>query len=118
MAVVALIAKGNSDKGKNGFKKCKACHTVAKGGAKKVGPNLWNIVARGKASSAGFKYSKAMKGLGGTWSYADLAGFLNKPKKFLPGTKMSFAGVKKNADLADLMAYLRSLSDSPQPLPK
>ena len=88
-----------------------------KGGRNTVGPNLWEVVGRAKAGGGGFRYSSALKRLGGAWTYADLDGFLTKPKAFAPGTKMSLSGLKKASDRADLIAYLRSLSEQPKPLP-
>jgi len=114
---VTLLASAAPDKGAKIFKKCKACHTTEKGGKNKVGPNLWDIVGKGKAAVGGFKYSDVLKGLGGDWNYADLDAFLANPKGFAKGTKMSFAGLKKAGDRAAMLAYLRSLSDSPKPLP-
>ncbi len=113
----ALLASANSGDGEKVFKKCKACHTAGKGGAHKVGPNLWDVVGRAKAGAEGYKFSGVLAGLGGAWSYEDLDAFLTKPKAFAPGTKMTFAGLKKAADRAAIIAYLRALSDSPKPLP-
>ena len=115
--MLALLASADAGDGKKIFKKCKACHTADKGGAHKVGPNLWNVVGRAKAGAAGYKFSGVLAGLGGAWTFADLDAFLAKPKAFAPGTKMTFNGVKKAADRAAVIAYLRSLSDSPKPLP-
>lgn len=115
--VAPLLASANVGKGQKIFKKCAACHTSAKGGAKKIGPNLWNVVNAKRAQVAGFAYSKAMKGKEGNWNYADLNAFLAKPKAFIKGTKMAFAGIKKVKDRADLIAFLRSLSESPAALP-
>ncbi len=103
--------------GKKVFKKCKACPTADKGGAHKVGPNQWDEVGRAKAGAQGFGYSGALAGLGGAWSFADLDAFLAKPKAFAPGTKMTFNGIRKARDRAAVIQYLRSLSDSPKPLP-
>ena len=114
---LAMLATADAGAGAKTFKKCKACHSTAKGGKNKVGPNLWDVVGRAKAGVPGFKYSGALKGLGGEWTYKDLDAFLTKPKRFAKGTKMSFAGLKKPKDRANLIIYLRSLSDSPKPLP-
>ena len=112
-----LLKTANAEKGQKIFKKCAACHTVDKGGANKVGPNLYDIVGRGLAASGGFAYSPAMKEKGGDWSYDALDAFIAKPKGYIPKTKMAFAGIKKPGQRADLIAYLRSLSESPKPLP-
>ncbi len=112
-----LLAAADTGAGKKAFNKCKSCHNAAKGAKNKIGPNLWNLVGNKKAAAAGYKYSGALKGLGGNWSYADLDAFLKNPKRFAKGTKMTFAGVKKAGDRASLIAYLRSLSASPKPLP-
>ena len=115
--VAELLPNANASTGQGVFKKCSACHTPGQGGKNGQGPNLWNIVNRDKGSVEGFKYSKAMAGKGGKWDFEALALFLHKPKSYLKGTKMAFAGVKNINDLADMLAYLRSLSDSPAPLP-
>ncbi len=112
-----LLASASVASGKKAFKKCKSCHNAAKGAKNKIGPNLWNVVGNKKAGVAGFKYSGALKGLGGSWSYEDLNAFLKSPKRFAKGTKMTFSGVKKAGDRAALIAYLRSLSPAPKPLP-
>ena len=115
--IIALVAAADVAAGQKIARKCVACHTVTAGGANKVGPNLWDIVGADLASREGYKYSSALSGMGGTWSLENLDAYLTKPKTFVPGTKMSFAGVKSEADRAALIAYLRSLSDSPVPLP-
>ncbi|MGI9426803.1 MAG: c-type cytochrome [Hyphomicrobiaceae bacterium] len=115
--VATLLPTSKPDAGQGVFKKCTVCHTPNQGGKNGLGPNLWNIVDRDKAAIDGFKYSTAMAGLGGKWDYESLARFLNKPKKWLKGTKMAFAGLKDPQDIADVLAYLRSLSDSPAALP-
>ena len=114
---LAMLATADAGAGAKTFKKCKAYHSTAKGGKNKVGPNLWDVVGRTKAGVSGFKFSGALQGLGGAWTYKDLDAFLTKPKAFAKGTKMSFAGLKKPKDRANLIFYLRSLSDSPKPLP-
>lgn len=115
--IATLLASADADAGTKVAKKCTACHSLDQGGANKVGPNLWNIVQRPVAGADGFKYSAALAGMGGNWSYEALSGFLNKPKEFAPGTRMSFAGIGKDSDRANLIAYLRTLSDNPAPLP-
>lgn len=115
--VLGRLATADVKRGGGIFKKCKACHTIDQGGKNRVGPNLWEVVGGPKAGAEGYKYSGALKRLGGDWNYQDLDRFLAKPKEFAPGTKMSFSGLKKEADRANLIAYLRSLSASPKPLP-
>lgn len=106
--VAAGVASANAGAGADVFKKCTACHTIDKGGANKIGPNLHGVVGRAKGSVAGFGYSDDIKGKGGNWSEADLATFIHDPKAYAPKTKMVFAGVKDPADLANLIAYLAS----------
>ena len=116
--IAPLLAKADPAAGEAVFKKCAACHTGDKGGANKVGPNLWGVVNRPIAEHEGFSYSAALsekKGQG--WDYEHLNSFLISPKTYAPGTKMSFAGISKDGERADVIAYLRSLSDSPAPLP-
>ncbi len=115
--VLALLASADAGDGKKIFRRCKACHTADKGGAHKVGPNLWDVVGRAKAGAGGYKFSGALAGLGGAWTFEDMDAFLAKPRAFAPGTKMTFNGVSKAADRAAVIQYLRSLSDSPKPLP-
>jgi len=116
-SLAALLASANVTKGKKLFKKCAACHSVDNGGKNKVGPNLWNIVNSEHGKKAGFRYSKPLMAKVGTWSYDSLDAFLTKPKDYIKGTKMAFAGIKKAADRAAVIAFLRGLSDSPAPLP-
>ena len=119
-AVLALLPKADADSGAGVFRTCRTCHTSEKGGKDLVGPNLWGVVGRKVASSATFgtRYSDAMKSHGGEWSFEQLAKYLHKPAEEVPGNKMVFAGVPNDADLADLLAYLRTQSDSPVALPK
>jgi len=112
-----LLAKANIENGQNIAKKCLQCHTFEKGGTNKVGPNLWNIVGNKIAHSDSFAYSSSFKGKQGEWTYENLSHYIYKPQNFIPGTKMAFAGLKKGQDRADLIAYLRTLSDAPKPLP-
>ena len=116
--IIALLGEASADSGKATFKKCTSCHTVNEGGKSGQGPNLYDVVGRDRGSVAGFKYSKAMIAKGGKWDYASIAEFVYKPKAWLKGTKMAFAGIKGEKDLANLLAYLQSLSGSPKPLPK
>ena len=113
----ALLAAADVTSGKKIARKCASCHSFDKGGKNKVGPNLWNIVGGDMGKVAGFKYSSALAGMGGSWDYAALNRFLTKPKDMVPGTKMSFAGIRKPKGRADLIAFLRGMSDSPLPLP-
>lgn len=113
--IMAMLASASADAGKKVSKKCAACHSFTKGGPNKVGPNLWNIVGGKPAAVSGFGYSSAMKGMAVNWEFEELNKFLFKPKSYLKGTKMSFAGLKKAKDRAALIAYLTSLSDSPKP---
>jgi len=114
---LALLVSADPARGLKVFGKCKACHTTEEGGKNKVGPNLWDIVGKAKASSAGFKYSGALTDLGGDWSYEDLDAFLANPKGFAPKTKMAFAGVKKASNRASVILFLRGLSAAPKALP-
>jgi cytochrome c len=113
-----LLASADPKKGESDVKKCAACHTFGKGEPNRVGPNLYGVVGRPKASEAGFTYSDAMKAKGGNWTIDDLNTFLTAPQKFVPGTKMSFAGLPRASERADVIAYLNTKSDNPQPLPK
>ncbi len=115
--VVAALATADLDKGAKVFKKCGACHTSEQGGAHKVGPNLWNIVNREKGSADGYNYSKGLLAAGGEWTYDNLNSFLANTKGYAPGTKMQFV-LKKPADRANVIAYMRTLSGSPAPLPQ
>src|SRR6266702_2425400 len=112
-----LLQTASVEKGAAAAKKCAACHTFEKGGPNRVGPNLFGIVERARASEAGFNYSAAMKGKGGKWTYDDLNKFIANPKGFVPGTAMGFAGIPKDSERADVIDYLHTLADTPVPLP-
>ncbi|CAO3418775.1 c-type cytochrome [Azospirillum endophyticum] len=116
--IAPLLAAASPDAGQKVAKACAACHSFDKGGAAKVGPNLYGVVGGPKGHMQGFGYSDALVKTGGTWTYDELNKFLYDPKAYAPGTKMTFAGLKKDDDRAAVIAYLRSLADSPQPLPQ
>jgi cytochrome c len=113
-----LLAAASPEAGEGEAKKCAACHSFEQGGAAKIGPPLWGVVGRDIASVEGFAYSDALLEKEGQWSFDSLSGFLTDPKGFAPGTKMAFAGVKDPEDRADVLVYLRSLAESPVPLPE
>ena len=112
-----LLQTASVEKGEAAAKKCGACHTFEKGGPNKVGPNLYNVVNRARATEPGFNYSAAMKGKGGTWTFDELNKFITNPKGYIPGTAMGFAGIQKDSERADVIDYLHTLSDNPAPLP-
>jgi cytochrome c len=112
-----LLQTASVEKGEVAAKKCAACHTFEKNGPNRVGPNLYNIVNRERASVAGFNYSAAIKGKPGAWTYDDLNKFIANPKGYIPGTAMGFAGIQKDSERADVIDYLHTLSDNPAPLP-
>jgi cytochrome c len=115
-SVAQLLANADPKRGEQIAKVCQTCHTFEKGGPNKVGPNLWGIVGRPKVEP-GFNYSAAMKAKGGEWTIDDLNQFLTSPKGYVPGTAMSFAGLPKGPQRADVIAFLNTLSDNPKPLP-
>ena len=115
----ALLAKADKDRGQNASKACAACHDFTKGGPNKVGPNLWDVMGRNMAAAADFSYSDALKAMSAKpWTYEELDAWLKSPKTTVAGTKMAFAGIAKDQDRADVIAYLASLSDAPKPFPK
>ena len=112
-----MLANASVDNGLKVAKKCVSCHTFEKGGKNKIGPNLWDVVGKEKAATDGFRYSSKLRGMEGSWGFEELSQFLYSPRGYARGTSMSFAGIKKDADRANLIAYLRSLSDNPNSLP-
>jgi cytochrome c len=116
-----LLAKADAKKGEAGVKPCQACHNFEKGGPNKIGPNLYGVVNRVIGSHEGFNYSAILKehaGKGDKWTFETLDHFINNPKGTMPGTAMGYAGMKEADKRADVLAYLRTLSDSPADLPK
>jgi cytochrome c len=112
------LASADVVRGETSAKKCTACHTFGKGEPNRVGPNLWGVVGRQKASEAGFNYSAAMKGQKGNWTLEDLDKYLTNPRAAVPGTNMTFAGIPRGKERADLLAFLNGKADNPAPLPK
>ena len=115
--IAALMAMGDVTSGEKIFKKCAACHSIAKGGKNKIGPALYNVVGRKVGGVSDYKYSKALIEYEKEWTYEELNGFLLKPAKWIKGTKMAYAGLRKEADRASIIKYLNQNSDNPLPLP-
>ncbi|WP_440911586.1 c-type cytochrome [Candidatus Pelagibacter sp.] len=115
--IAALMALGDVNAGEKIFKKCAACHSINQGGANKIGPALYNVVGRKIGGVADYKYSKAFVEYGKEWNFEELNGFLIKPSKWIKGTKMAYAGLRKEEDRASVIKYLNQNSDSPLPLP-
>jgi cytochrome c len=115
--IAALMAMGDLTTGEKVFKKCAACHSIAKGGKNAIGPALYNVVSRKTGSVSDYKYSKALSEYGKEWTFEELNGYLIKPAKWIKGTKMAFAGLRKEKDRASVILYLNQNSDNPLPLP-
>ena len=115
--IAALISMGDLATGEKVFKKCAACHSIVKGGKNNIGPALYNVVGRQVGAVNDYKYSKALSGYGKEWTFEELNGYLTKPAKWIKGTKMAFAGLRKEKDRASVILYLNQNSDNPKPLP-
>ena len=115
--ISALMALGDITHGEKVFKKCSACHSIEAGGSNKIGPALYNVVGRKIAAVEDYKYSKALAAYDKNWTFEELNGFLIKPAKWIKGTKMAYAGLRKEKDRASVIKYLNENSDSPLPLP-
>ena len=115
--IVALMAQGDVESGKKVFKKCAACHSIKKDGVNKIGPALYNVVGRSVGGVDGYKYSKALASYNKEWTFEELNGFLKKPATYLKGTKMAYAGLRKEVDRASVIKYLNQSGDNPTPLP-
>ena len=112
-----LLAMGTVEHGEKVFKRCSACHMIAAGGKNMIGPNLWSILGKPTGVASGYKYSKALAAYGKEWSFEEMNGFLIKPSAHIKGTKMAFAGLKKEKDRASVILYMNSKSDKPLPTP-
>jgi len=115
--IAALMAMGDVESGMKIFKKCSACHSINKGGKNKIGPALYNVVGRKVGEVTDYKYSKALAAYDKEWNFEELNGFLIKPAKWVKGTKMAYAGLRKEKDRASVIKYLNQNSDNPLPLP-
>ena len=115
--IASLMAMGDVNSGEKIFKKCAACHSIVKGGKNNIGPALYNVVGRQVGAVNDYKYSKALSGYGKEWTFEELNGYLLKPAKWIKGTKMAFAGLRKEKDRASVILYLNENSDNPLPLP-
>jgi len=114
--IMALFASTSAAEGAKVFKKCAACHSISEGGGNKIGPALWGVLGRSAGSIPDYKYSKAMAAYSKNWSFEEMNGFLIKPKGWIKGTKMSFAGLKKAKDRAAVILYMNENTNSPLPL--
>ena len=112
-----LLAMGTIEHGEKVFKRCSACHMIAAGGKNMIGPNLWSVLGKKTGVASGYKYSKALATYGKEWTFEEMNGFLIKPSAHIKGTKMAFAGLKKEKDRASVILFMNSKSDSPLPTP-
>ena len=117
VGISELLAMGTVEHGEKVFKRCSACHMIAAGGKNMIGPNLWSILGKKTGIASGYKYSKALAAYGKEWSFEEMNGFLIKPSAHIKGTKMAFAGLKKEKDRASVILYMNSKSDKPLPTP-
>ena len=115
--IKALLAMGDMAHGEKVFKKCSACHMIASDGKNKIGPNLWGVIGRTAGSIGDYNYSKAMKAYAKNWTFEEMNSYLIKPQAYIKGTKMAFAGLRKEKDRASVILYLNKNSDNPLPLP-
>ena len=115
--IAQLLAMGDLAHGEKVFKKCSACHMIASDGKNMIGPNLWNVIGRKAGSVSDYKYSKAMVAYAKQWSFEEMNSYLIKPQAYIKGTKMAFAGLRKEKDRASVILYMNSKSSSPKPLP-
>ena len=115
--IAALMALGEITLGEKIFKKCAACHSINKGGKNNIGPALYKVVGRKVGGVADYKYSKALAAYDKVWTFEELNGFLIKPSKWIKGTKMAYAGLRKEKDRASVIKYLNESSDTPKALP-
>ena len=113
----AMFALADLAHGEKVFKKCAACHLINKGGENKIGPALYGVIGRKVASKENYKYSKAMASYDKNWTFEEMNGYLKKPQSYIKGTKMAFAGLRKEKDRASVILYLNENSDNPLPLP-
>ena len=114
--IMTLFASTSANEGSKIFKRCAACHSITKGGGNKIGPALWSVLGRKAGSLSDYKYSKAMVGHGKTWSFEEMNGFLIKPKNWIKGTKMSFAGLKNAKERAAVILYMNENTDKSLPI--
>ena len=115
--IAELLALGDIAHGEKVFKKCSACHMIASDGKNMIGPNLWEVIGRTAGSVSDYKYSKAMVAYGKAWNFEEMNAYLIKPQAYIKGTKMAFAGLRKEKDRASVILYMNSKSSSPKPLP-